>query len=123
MERLARELTVVTNFLAVGTLDFRLFDFTLLLGAVLAGMTNLCKCASACVETAWLMGKSTLAVAALGDATVLDDSSLFKALHVLYVGLGPGVGILGTTRSESVLEGDDILLINLTLQVDDGVSG
>jgi len=68
-------------------------------------------------------GRSTLTVTALGDSTILDESSLLETLHVLCIRLWPGIGILGTTRDETVLEGNDVFLIDLALQIDNGVSG
>lgn len=62
-----------------------------------------------------------VAVGALRDEGVDGKSSLCEALNVLLWAAWPAFGELGPLWLVGPLEGDHVLLVNLSLEVDDGV--
>lgn len=94
---------VVTVSVAVRAGNLGLLHDLLLFGASLCGVTSL------------------LAVGAVGLEVVAWEPSILKALEVLFKVLGPTFSQNGTTGLGGLLEGNLILLVRVTLEVDVGV--
>lgn len=62
-----------------------------------------------------------IAIVALGDEAIEDESSLSKASRVVLLGAGPALRKLGAARLVRPLDAHDELLVGLAFEVDDGV--
>lgn len=101
--RLRAVADVVAFVVTVGASNLGFLHHLLLQGTELHAVTNL------------------LAVGAVGFQAVHGEASIVQTLKVLLGALGPAFGKDGATRLESLLEGDLILLVSDTLEVDVGV--
>jgi len=101
LQRLLAVASAVANLVAVDALLDDLLRLTLLLLTVGSGVADL------------------FAVLADDDEAVHGEASLTKAVDVLLRTLGPALGEDGTPRLGGPLDGDGVLLVGLTLKIDE----